>query len=70
MTHAIVRIEFEGEFYHVTSRGDRREPIYEDENDRSAFLDFLREVAETANWICHGGLTGSSDGVMTGSGLR
>ena len=48
-----VRIEFEGALYHVTSRGDQREPRYKDENDRSAFLDFLGEVAETANWMCH-----------------
>ena len=33
-----VRIEFEGALYHVTSRGDRREAIYEDDADRVAFL--------------------------------
>ena len=48
-----VRIQFEGALYHVTSRGDRREPIYEDNDDRSAFLDILGEVSETFNWICH-----------------
>lgn len=34
-----LRIEFAGAIYHVTSRGDRREPIVEDDTDRRAFLD-------------------------------
>lgn len=29
-----VRLEFEGALYHVTSRGDRREDIYEIDEDR------------------------------------
>ncbi|MBL8519542.1 MAG: transposase [Betaproteobacteria bacterium] len=33
-----LRIEFPGAIYHVTSRGDRREPIFEDDDDRRAFL--------------------------------
>jgi hypothetical protein len=32
-----VRIEFAGALYHVTSRGDRREAIYEDDADRGGF---------------------------------
>jgi len=28
-----LRIEFPGAVYHVTARGDRREPIYEDDGD-------------------------------------
>jgi hypothetical protein len=37
-----LRVEFEGALYHVTSRGDRREPIFEDDIDRQSLL----EVAE------------------------
>jgi len=48
-----VRIEFEGALYHVTSRGDRREAIYEDDADRVAFLGVVESVAETFNWVCH-----------------
>ena len=48
-----VRIEFEGALYHVTSRGDRREDIYEDDSDRLQFLEILGEVVETFNWVCH-----------------
>jgi len=29
-----LRIEYEGAIYHVMSRGDRREPIFEDNEDR------------------------------------
>ena len=36
-----LRIEFPGALYHVTSRGDRREPIFEYDVDRLALLDVL-----------------------------
>ena len=36
-----LRIEFPGAIYHVTSRGDRREPIFDDDRDRLAFLDIV-----------------------------
>jgi len=34
-----LRIEFHGAIYHVTSRGDRREPIFDNDVDRQAFLE-------------------------------
>jgi REP element-mobilizing transposase RayT len=48
-----IRLEFAGALYHVTSRGDRRENIYEDDSDRVAFLSLLSEVCESYNWTCH-----------------
>jgi len=48
-----LRIEFRGALYHITSRGDRREAIYEDDTDRHMFLDILAEVVERFNWLCH-----------------
>jgi len=36
-----LRIEFAGAVYHVTSRGDRREDIFSDGQDRKAFLAIL-----------------------------
>src|SRR5690606_32736289 len=48
-----LRLEFAGALYHVTSRGDRREIIYETDNDRQAFLSVLANVCETYNWVCH-----------------
>jgi REP element-mobilizing transposase RayT len=48
-----LRIEYPGALYHVTSRGDRKEKIYEDNLDRLKFLDVLEEVIGSHNWICH-----------------
>lgn len=48
-----LRLEFTGALYHVTSRGDRREDIYEDAADMKAFLSVLESVCSTNNWVCH-----------------
>ncbi|GGO80945.1 hypothetical protein GCM10011348_18810 [Marinobacterium nitratireducens] len=48
-----LRLEFAGALYHVTSRGNRREAIYESDDDRRLFLGVLDDVCETFNWICH-----------------
>lgn len=48
-----LRLEFAGALYHVTSRGDRREPIYEDDDDRAAFLHVLASVVGRFNWLVH-----------------
>jgi hypothetical protein len=39
-----LRIEFAGALYHVTSRGDRREEIFLDSDDRESFLELLGQV--------------------------
>lgn len=49
-----LRIEFPGALYHVTSRGDRREPIYDGDEDRRLFLTTLAEVVRRMNWLCYG----------------
>jgi hypothetical protein len=42
-----LRLEFPGALYHVTSRGDHRESIYFDDEDRRVFLGQLgREVIQ------------------------
>ena len=41
-----LRLEFPGAVYHVTSRGDRREPIYRDAVDREAQLDVLEQAMD------------------------
>ena len=38
-----IRIEFPHALYHLTSRGDRREAIFLDDDDRRAFLDVLTQ---------------------------
>ena len=39
-----LRIEYPGAMYHVMNRGDRREPIYLDDADRTRFLQTLGEA--------------------------
>ena len=39
-----MRIQFPGAIYHVTARGDRKEPIYDDHLNRVHFLEILEEV--------------------------
>ena len=41
-----LRLEFPGAIHHVTSRGDRREPIYVDEADRAEHLAVLAQAAD------------------------
>lgn len=48
-----LRIEFPNALYHVTARGDRREDIFEDDEDRRAFLRTLHEVVDQFNWLCY-----------------
>lgn len=39
--------------YHVTSRGVRRHPIYEDAIDYERFLSLFRHLAKELTWTCH-----------------
>ena len=41
-----LRLEFEGALYHLTARGDRREPIFEDDADRVAWLEVVGQGLE------------------------
>lgn len=48
-----LRLEFPGAIYHVTSRGNARNAIFLDDEDRLLFLACLGEVIERSNWRCH-----------------
>lgn len=48
-----LRLEVAGALYHITARGDRREPIYDDDADRVVFLQLLGDVCQRYNWLCH-----------------
>ena len=48
-----IRIEFPNALYHVTSRGDRREDIFDDDEDRRGFLSTLAHVVGQFNWLCY-----------------
>ena len=42
-----IRLEYEGAIYHVMTRGNCREDIYLDDDDRRFFLGTLAEACET-----------------------
>jgi len=48
-----LRLELSGGLYHVTSRGDRREDIYVDDEDREEWLSLLGRVCYRFKWRCH-----------------
>ena len=48
-----IRIEFEGALYHVMARGNRRESIFLDDEDRRIFLRSLAEVCGMTGWRIH-----------------
>ena len=48
-----MRIEYAGAIYHVMSRGDRREAIFQDEGDRHDFLKTLAEVCAKTGFAVH-----------------
>ena len=45
-----LRLEFAGACYHLTARGDRQEPIFEDDQDRLIFLDLLAKEVLQQGW--------------------
>ena len=48
-----IRIEYAGALYHVTSRGDRQEDIYLDDEDRLDWFEVLAQVCQRFNWVVH-----------------
>lgn len=48
-----LRLEFPGALYHLTARGNARQPIYRDDADRRRFLELLGEVCERFRWRGH-----------------
>jgi putative transposase len=47
------RIEREGAFWHITSRGNERRNIFRDRNDRAMFLAILSDCVTNACWRLH-----------------
>jgi len=47
-----LRLEFAGALYHVTARGDRREAIFEDDQDRHELLDVFGQALERFDGGC------------------
>jgi REP element-mobilizing transposase RayT len=47
------RIQYEGAVYHVMNRGDRREPIFKDDQDRENFLEAFGQCCARTGWHVH-----------------
>jgi REP element-mobilizing transposase RayT len=48
-----LRVQFEGAFYHITSRGNRRERIFIDDGDRERFIECLRRTRQRFGIVIH-----------------
>jgi len=48
-----LRIQYEGAVYHIVSRGNRREPIFRDDEDRRRFVEALGDVCRKTGWCIH-----------------
>ena len=48
-----LRLQFSGALYHVTARGNARQKIYLDKEDRHRFLELLGREIEQQRWICY-----------------
>lgn len=49
-----VRIEYEGAFYHVTTRGNERRRIFFTETDYERIKDYLKEAQDKYGYLLHG----------------
>jgi putative transposase len=47
-----LRPQIEDGLYHVYNRGNAREPIFEDDEDRLGFLEIFRSVRRLCGWSC------------------
>jgi putative transposase len=48
-----LRVQYPGAIYHVMNRGDRREVIFLDEQDRRLFLETLGQACGKTDWQIH-----------------
>ena len=48
-----LRVEYPGALYHVMSRGDHGDPLFEDDRDRERFVETLGEAALKTGWQVH-----------------
>jgi len=48
-----IRLEYPGAVYHIYARGNRKEHIFLEDEDRILFLKIFSDTAHRLNWICH-----------------
>lgn len=49
-----LRLQYPGALYHLTSRGNARQKIFLDDDDRELFMSTLSHVISRHGWLCHG----------------
>ena len=47
------RIQYPGAIYHLMNRGDRREPIFKDDQDHRRLLETLGQTCQKPGWQVH-----------------
>src|SRR5258708_35704059 len=45
-----LRVQYPGAIYHIMNRGDRRDAIFADDDDRTRFLETLGQTCEKTSW--------------------
>ena len=48
-----LRLQFAGAVYHLTSRGNARQRVFLEDEDRELFLNTLSQVVSRYGWLCH-----------------
>jgi REP element-mobilizing transposase RayT len=48
-----LRLEFPGAVYHVTARGNNRQDIVTDDDDRRLFIELLGREVDQQRWLCY-----------------
>lgn len=48
-----LRVQYPGAIYHLMNRGDRREDIFQDDEDRRRFLQTLGDACQKTGWQVH-----------------
>lgn len=46
-----LKIEFSGALYHINSRGNARQDIFADDEDRKDFIEYLSRSCERQTWL-------------------
>ena len=47
------RVKYPGAIYHLMNRGDRREAVFGDDQDRLRFLEALGQSSQKTGWEVH-----------------
>jgi len=47
------RVQAAGAIYHVTTRGNRKQDIFIDTDDRARFLQLVQQAVDRFGWLCH-----------------